>query len=126
MDKVVVPIHLGNHWCLAVINFKQKRFEYYDSLGSSNDSCLKTLKKYLLDESMDKRKNPIDLSDWEDYQPKDIPLQKNGYDCGVFMCKYADCTSAGRPFLFKQLHMPYFRQLMILEIVLKRCSPISF
>jgi len=75
---------------------------------------------------MDKKKKPFDLSDWEDYQPKDIPLQKNGYDCGVFMCKYADCASAGRPFLFKQMHMQYFRKLMILDILQKRCSPISF
>ena len=29
-----MPVHVGgNHWCLAVVNFKQKQFEYYDSLG---------------------------------------------------------------------------------------------
>lgn len=43
MDKVVVPVHMGNHWCLAIINFKQKRIEYYDSLGSNNNNCLKVL-----------------------------------------------------------------------------------
>ena len=31
-DKVLVPIHLGVHWVLAVINLRDKRFEYYDSM----------------------------------------------------------------------------------------------
>ena len=38
MDLVIVPIHChGNHWTLAVINFKQRRFEYYDSLRGGPD-----------------------------------------------------------------------------------------
>jgi sentrin-specific protease 1 len=36
LDYLLMPAHVGgNHWCLAVVNFKQKRFEYYDSLGGS-------------------------------------------------------------------------------------------
>lgn len=38
-DKVLLPVHLGVHWCLAVINIKERRTEYYDSLGGSNDTC---------------------------------------------------------------------------------------
>ena len=42
MDKVVIPIHVhNNHWCLALINLRDKRFEYYDSLGGNNITCLK-------------------------------------------------------------------------------------
>lgn len=34
-DMVLVPINIGNmHWIAAVINFKQKRIEYFDSMGS--------------------------------------------------------------------------------------------
>lgn len=34
LDYLIMPAHVGgNHWCLALVNFKQKRFEYYDSLG---------------------------------------------------------------------------------------------
>ncbi len=47
LDKVVVPVHLGNHWCLAVINVRAKRFEYYDSLASPNPSCLGKLRRYM-------------------------------------------------------------------------------
>jgi Ulp1 family protease len=40
-DMVVIPMHVsGNHWCLAVVNLRAKRFEYYDSLGGRPD-CLK-------------------------------------------------------------------------------------
>lgn len=137
MDRVVVPIHLGNHWCLAVINLqdrytqqhstptrvrthvlvcrarlltdttrhhqRNRRFEYYDSLGSSNRECLQRLRRYLQDEARDKKKIELDLADWGDHQPKDIPLQKNGYDCGVFACKFAECIASGRPFYFSQV-----------------------
>ena len=34
LDCMIIPINQNNsHWTLAVINFKKKRFEYYDSLG---------------------------------------------------------------------------------------------
>ena len=31
-----------------------------------------------------------DLTGWSDNVPKDIPLQENGSDCGVFMCMVSD------------------------------------
>lgn len=39
LDYVFVPVHLGVHWCLAAINFKKRRTEYYDSLGGENQEC---------------------------------------------------------------------------------------
>lgn len=36
LDYMFVPVHVSKtHWCLAVANFKLKRFEYYDSLGGN-------------------------------------------------------------------------------------------
>lgn len=36
LDYMFVPVHVARaHWCLAVANFKLKRFEYYDSLGGN-------------------------------------------------------------------------------------------
>lgn len=65
---------------------KDKRIEYYDSLSTSPDKRAfevrplnhpsqlaltifpnKVLREYLQKEHMDKKKKPIDLSDWEDY-----------------------------------------------------------
>lgn len=34
-DIIIFPINIHNtHWTCAAVNVKQKRFEYYDSLGS--------------------------------------------------------------------------------------------
>ncbi len=35
-ELVLLPIHLRMHWCLAVIDFSQKKLAYYDSLLGSN------------------------------------------------------------------------------------------
>jgi sentrin-specific protease 1 len=78
LDKVIVPIHLKVHWCLAVINVKEKRFEYYDSLGGNNQECLRSLRRYMIDEYADKKKGTLSLEDWTDYVPSNIPMQKNG------------------------------------------------
>jgi sentrin-specific protease 1 len=40
LDYVIIPVHLTNHWVCAIINFKLKRFEYYDSLRGKNARCL--------------------------------------------------------------------------------------
>ena len=37
LDKLLFPVHSPGHWCLGVINFLDKRFEYYDSLGGTNN-----------------------------------------------------------------------------------------
>ena len=39
-----------------------------------------------MNESLDKKKVSLDLSDWTDVIPKDIPRQQNSWDCGVFTC----------------------------------------
>jgi sentrin-specific protease 1 len=120
LDKILVPIHLGNHWCLAVVNFSEKRFEYYDSLGGENKKCLERLERYVKDEYKTKHNGEFDTSQWEFHTPLDIPHQQNGYDCGVFMCKFADYSSKNKPFNFSQNHMKYFRHRMILEIMKKQ------
>lgn len=46
-DLVLIPVHLGMHWCLATIDLKQKGVFYYDSMGGDNEPCLHALLKYL-------------------------------------------------------------------------------
>ncbi|KAM9963588.1 hypothetical protein ACTFIW_006821 [Dictyostelium discoideum] len=121
MDKIIIPIHLGNHWCLAVINFKAKQFEYYDSLLGSNKECLKKLRKYISDEMENKKKEgAVNLDEFQDYMPKEIPIQQNGYDCGVFMCKYAEFCSKGANLTFTQEEITQYRRRMVLEISKKQ------
>lgn len=119
MDKVLIPIHVsGNHWCLAVINFIKKRFEYYDSMGGRNDTILGHLRNYVKDEAkLHSGQADYDMSEWVNYTPQDIPAQHNGYDCGVFACTYADYLSEDLPFTFTQEHIPNFRLKMVNDIL---------
>lgn len=41
--QIFVPIHRGNHWCLAVINVKSKSFQYLDSFGRMDFAVLEVL-----------------------------------------------------------------------------------
>lgn len=85
-DLLLLPIHLGMHWCLAVVDFSQHQFRYYDSLKGRNLSCLRRLREYVIAEAQDKKGMHYDLTDWIDCFPQDIPEQLNGSDCGVFTC----------------------------------------
>jgi hypothetical protein len=118
MDKVFFPVNANQgHWCLAVINFIDKRFEYYDSMGGGDRGVLGHLRRYVQDEANQYSKQPgYDLSEWEDYTPHDVPQQDNGNDCGVFMCKFADYLSGNLELRFDAGDMPYFRDRMALEL----------
>lgn len=117
-DLVLVPLHLGLHWTLAVIDFNCREIRYYDSMNGNNGECLKALKNYLNEEHKDKKGSPYDLSDWNFLHNKNLPQQMNGSDCGMFACKYAEYLSRGKTsFNFNQSHMPYFRRRMVWEIV---------
>jgi sentrin-specific protease 1 len=57
------------HWVCAVINLKDKQFEYYDSLHGSPGSCFHILRNYLIQEAKDKKQIELDLSEWKDVAP---------------------------------------------------------
>lgn len=116
-DKIFVPIHKEIHWCLAVINKKDKKFQYLDSLRGRDNQVLKVLARYFVDEVKDKSGKDIDVSSWKQEFVEDLPEQKNGFDCGVFMIKYADFYSRDIGLCFNQEHMPYFRLRTAKEIL---------
>ena len=70
-DLVLIPInHNQLHWSAAVINFRKKRIESYDSLDGHNSSkgrLFELLRGYLQDEHRDKTGRGLDLSEWKDY-----------------------------------------------------------
>ena len=49
---------------------------------------------------------------WQTVFPRGAPLQKNGSDCGVFVCKYTECAVLGIPLTFSQKDMPLIREAM--------------
>lgn len=116
-DLLPVPVHVGGmHWCMAIIRMKEKVIRYYDSMGNPNQPVLDALERYLMEESMDKRKVPFDTRDWTKESIRECPQQRNGSDCGVFSCMNAEHLTRNAPLNFSQNEMPYFRQKMVLEI----------
>ena len=103
---VVTPIHEINHWTLGVINYKEKRFEYYNSLRSDPETIPDTSRRGMR-ELASKIAGLVQTGDWGVSGPPDAggwkfvmmpcPQQTNGYDCGVFVCQYANHLSVGRP-----------------------------
>uniref|UniRef100_A0A7S0IT36 Ubiquitin-like protease family profile domain-containing protein n=1 Tax=Calcidiscus leptoporus TaxID=127549 RepID=A0A7S0IT36_9EUKA len=117
-DIVIVPIHChGNHWTLALINFMQRRFEYLDSLFGGDGGVLANLRRYLEDEHLNKKQASYDTNGWQDLCHSEIPRQRNGFDCGVFMCTNANLIARGAALTFTQAELPYLRRRMVFEIL---------
>lgn len=116
-DIIAVPIHLGMHWCMSIIDFRDCTIKYYDSMGRSNNRCLDALLNYLKAEHLDKKQKEYDVSEWALENVQDIPQQMNGSDCGVFSCTYAEFLTRDAELSFGQENMPYLRRKMVLEIL---------
>ncbi|KAG7326980.1 hypothetical protein KOW79_010381 [Hemibagrus wyckioides] len=118
-DLILIPLHLGVHWSLAVVDFRAKSVRSYDSMGQRHDDICNLILMYIKEEYEVKKGKDMEILKWTvtSLRATEVPQQKNGSDCGVFVCKYADYIARGRPFTFRQCHMPYFRKVMIWEIL---------
>eukprot|EP00927_Polykrikos_kofoidii_P085244 TRINITY_DN9218_c0_g1_i1.p1 TRINITY_DN9218_c0_g1~~TRINITY_DN9218_c0_g1_i1.p1 ORF type:complete len:887 (+),score=139.97 TRINITY_DN9218_c0_g1_i1:268-2661(+) len=113
MDCVIFPMNVGeSHWALGVIDFKAKGFRYFDSMFCNPHRNFVTfLRKYVEDEHKSKKSSPFPgIDSWDLIKHKDpVPQQRNGFDCGVFTCCFADYFSASKPLDFSQADMPTLR-----------------
>lgn len=118
-DKIIFPIHFENkkHWTLGIINMRDRRFEYYDSLNRLDEKYSQTMSLYIRTEVTNKGKE-FDVRDWNDTKVngRGLPLQNNGIDCGVFVCQYAECFSRDVWPTFSPQDMPVFRRRMVVEL----------
>lgn len=124
-DVVLFPVHLSVHWCLAAINRKKKRFEYWDSLSGDNAQVFTKMREYYAAEvSAFKKEEWTDFHAPTDYRPAGAserkggyaPVQANGYDCGMFACRTAECVA--------RLADPDFSQSDIADMRLRLASSI--
>lgn len=117
-DMVLIPLNVGGrHWTLAVIHFRLQQFQYYDSLGSSWNKCYyEALRSFVVDYFRIERNECIDVSTWRKVSGS-MPRQKNGCDCGVFLCIGAAYLSGNYALDWSQAHMVHFRMLMTLELL---------
>ncbi|XP_069790134.1 sentrin-specific protease 2-like isoform X2 [Narcine bancroftii] len=121
-DLILVPVHLGVHWCLTVADLRKKMIIHLDSMGQWNDDVCWTLLQYLQEESRNKKGHQLDSSKWvlRSMRSHEVPQQLNGSDCGVFVCKYADYIARDEQITFTQHDIPNFRIRMVWEILHKK------
>jgi len=120
LDKIVIPVNVGRmHWVCVVAYMQEKRIQFYDSMGDAGNDYLQHMFRFLQDEHMDKKKQPLpDADSWQLVTcTNDTPRQRNGYDCGVFTCMFADFLSKDCPLLFDQSHVTLCRERIALSII---------
>jgi sentrin-specific protease 1 len=124
LDKIFFPINTNrSHWICAVVFFKEKRIQMYDSMGAGGMHYLKHIFRYLQDEHRAKKGCPMpDLDEWTLVPcTRDTPSQQNGFDCGVYLCMFLDFLSMDCPLVFSQEHINRCRERIALSIM-KGCA----
>merc|ERR1711879_1113098 len=100
---------------------KKRTINYMDSLEVSRNfsAAPKLIKAY-----MEKRHK--DKGEEEEYRIKirtDLPMQTNGVDCGVFVCKYAERITSQDAVDFRQEDMADARKKMTKELLEGKLIP---
>lgn len=122
---ILIPVNVsGNHWCLGTIDYNQKTLSYYDSLGGKGKKFFKKIKEFLVEEALRRPElASLNLAEWTEHVPTNIPQQHNIVDCGVFTLLYARALSEHRGFDFNQDDIPYYRRKLALECSNKALMP---
>lgn len=146
-NLVYIPIHINRkkylHWSLVVVDMDEKSIIYLDSgSGEDHKDVLINVAKYLVDEHRAKKESEAGQSlfgnikidnisllfnikfskilGWKLINAVNVPKQQNGWDCGAYICEFAEYVSRGEPFHFDDTLMPYFRRKIIFEITKNR------
>ncbi|XP_064472074.1 sentrin-specific protease 1-like [Ornithodoros turicata] len=114
---VLVPVHDLDHWSLAVLNVEAKQIDFYDSMGRRNEDCCRMLMDYLRREHRHKTGRKLVPDTWDHNFVRNVPMQTNTYDCGAFVCLYAECLVRGIPFEFSSKDLPKLRYRIAYEIL---------
>ncbi|XP_034255305.1 uncharacterized protein LOC117653617 [Thrips palmi] len=117
-DLVAIPINVGGHWVLATLDMRHKKISLYDSLGGRNHSeILSNLRNYFSKECERRRGHECPIMSWS-ADCVDTPLQTNGDDCGVFMCKFLEALARNVPLsAIGWKDMDFHRKLMAHELI---------
>jgi Ulp1 family protease len=108
-ERLFLPINMGSHWTLLIINGTDKTIEYLDSLGGDGTRFFKLARDLLQAELGDK----YDAEKWKDSKRSRSSKQDNGSDCGVFTC--FNGLAAAKDLAYKEVtakKMPAARKMM--------------
>jgi len=111
LDILFIPVHVsGDHWCLMLINYAAKQFQYYDPLGGPNNEVMRLVQDMFIGKTKG-------MEGWGKFVYLEGPRQHNGYDCGMFTCTFVDYLSQGVALDFTQSDMPALRLRMVRDII---------
>jgi sentrin-specific protease 1 len=121
LDKIFFVCNIsGMHWTCVCAFMKEKRIQFYDSMGGSGHDYVEGVFQYFQDEWKSKYDGEMpDVDQWEvnGETPMGTPKQRNGYDCGVFTCMFCDFLSMDRALTFTQHHVDQCRDRIALSIM---------
>ena len=86
----LIPIHYnGNHWMILCSDIHLKKVILFDSFNRMHPEILKKIRDFYNHQYFLHYGIQVP-NQWEFLHAESIPMQKNGYDCGVFVCKYSE------------------------------------
>ncbi|KAI4291143.1 sentrin-specific protease 1 [Pancytospora philotis] len=116
-EFLVIPVHLGVHWTLIVVNGYD--IEYYDSMGGFSARACTAVRSLM--QAVHRARKGAD-GDYAIFNmSRCIPQQQNSDDCGVFCCMLARFridTSCGE--FFASSMAPLLRRRMLHELLAER------
>lgn len=85
VKQALIPINIRNlHWVLVIVHFEKKQIEYFDSKLSGNygnpDKIMKDIGNFFNQKTKINFNIKINTN---------CPQQRNGSDCGIYICLYA-------------------------------------
>ena len=101
-ELIFFPIHNDRlfHWSLIVVETSTKVVYYFDSIPRERiySPAPRIIKKYM-EKYYENRGEKVFF---KIKRREDAPCQENGYDCGVFVCQYAEKIARRSPLNFSQ------------------------
>lgn len=111
---ILIPIIHSNHWTLMVLNQNENQIHYHDSLGLDQGrdglQYMEVLKRFVISYNEKHSRDSNSKKEWvmfgckhhHKYMTKQNKFkppfpQRNDYDCGVFLIRYAMCYSNDLP-----------------------------
>jgi len=98
VNRVILPYNISNnHWALAVVFLSARKVLYY---CSSRGPISKEFQQYItvLFDTLSKFRGYGQFGGGWTFErvAGQLPKQKDGVSCGVFLCAFADCIADGR------------------------------
>ena len=104
---------------VAIVVLKLKLIVYLDSLHGINRNLLRTILNYVKSQHVSYSTSMFEEKDWDISAPADPNLQKNSYDCGVYVCMYSFMVCNGCFFDCNDLDSKSARNRIATKIISK-------